>query len=47
MKPTGYTKRSLKVVQMQLPPHNEFWGYWGTCQDRFGVRWMFNVMKAQ
>jgi PhnB protein len=19
-----------------------FWGYWGTCCDRFGVRWMFN-----
>ena len=18
------------------------WGYWGTCLDRFGVRWMFN-----
>ncbi len=24
-------------------PHDEFWGYWGTCQDRFGIRWMFNV----
>ncbi len=20
-----------------------FWGYWGTCCDQFGVRWMFNV----
>ena len=21
-----------------------FWGdYWGTCLDRFGVRWMFDV----
>ena len=19
-----------------------FWGYWGTCLDRYGVRWMFN-----
>ncbi len=19
------------------------WGYWGTCLDRFGVRWMFTV----
>jgi len=28
-----------------VPPHDEFWGYWGTCKDRFGVRWMFNVMK--
>lgn len=24
-------------------PHDEFWGYWGTCKDRFGIRWMFNV----
>jgi PhnB protein len=28
-----------------VAPHDEFWGYWGTCQDRFGIRWMFNVMK--
>jgi len=28
-----------------VPPHDEFWGYWGTCKDRFGVRWMFNVMN--
>jgi PhnB protein len=28
-----------------VAPHDEFWGYWGTCKDRFGVRWMFNVMK--
>lgn len=27
-------------------PHDEFWGYWGTCQDRFGIRWMFNVSSA-
>ena len=21
-----------------------FWGsYWGTCLDRYGIRWMFNV----
>jgi PhnB protein len=26
-------------------PHDEFWGYWGTCKDRFGIRWMFNVSK--
>jgi PhnB protein len=24
-------------------PHDEFWGYWGTCKDKFGIRWMFNV----
>ncbi|MFI5163444.1 MAG: VOC family protein [Sphingobacteriales bacterium] len=28
-----------------VPPHDEFWGYWGTVKDRFGVRWMFNIMK--
>ena len=30
-----------------VAPHDEFWGYWGTCKDRFGVRWMFNVMNQQ
>ena len=28
-----------------VPPHEEFWGYWGTCKDRFGIRWMFNIIK--
>ncbi len=28
-----------------VTPHDEFWGYWGVCLDRFGVRWMFNVPK--
>jgi PhnB protein len=28
-----------------VAPHDEFWGYWGTCKDRFGIRWMFNVMS--
>ena len=28
-------------------PHDEFWGYWGTCKDKFGVRWMFNVANPQ
>jgi PhnB protein len=27
-----------------VAPHDEFWGYWGVCLDRFGIRWMFNVM---
>jgi PhnB protein len=27
----------------EVAPHDEFWGYWGTCKDRFGIRWMFNV----
>jgi PhnB protein len=26
-----------------VAPHDEFWGYWGTCKDRFGIRWMFNI----
>lgn len=29
-----------------VPPHDEFWGYWGTCKDLFGIRWMFNVMST-
>jgi PhnB protein len=28
-----------------VPPHNEFWGYWGMCKDRFGIRWMFNITR--
>jgi PhnB protein len=28
-----------------VTPHDEFWGYWGTCKDRFGIRWMFNIIK--
>lgn len=27
----------------RVDPHDEFWGYWGTCKDKFGIRWMFNV----
>lgn len=26
-----------------IPPHEEFWGYWGVCLDKFAIRWMFNV----
>ena len=26
-----------------VAPHDEFWGYWGTCKDRFSIRWMFNI----
>jgi len=25
------------------PMRKEFWGYWGCCLDRFGIRWMLNV----
>lgn len=24
------------------PLSDQFWGYWGACLDRFGIRWMFN-----
>jgi PhnB protein len=29
------------------PMRDEFWGYWGCCLDKFGVRWMFNFPKQQ
>ena len=29
------------------PMRDEFWGYWGCCKDRFGVRWMFNFPNQQ
>jgi PhnB protein len=29
----------------KVPMSDQFWGYWGCCLDKFGVRWMFNVMK--
>jgi len=29
------------------PMRDEFWGYWGCCQDKFGTRWMFNFLKQQ
>lgn len=27
------------------PMKDEFWGYWGCCLDKFGIRWMFNHIK--
>lgn len=27
------------------PMRDEFWGYWGCCKDKFGIRWMFNFDK--
>ncbi len=29
------------------PMRQEFWGYWGCCLDRFGVRWMFNFPNTR
>ena len=31
--------------KQDVPPHDEFWGYWGTCKDKFGIRLMFNISK--
>ncbi len=27
------------------PMTQQFWGYWGCCKDKYGVRWMFNFMN--
>lgn len=27
------------------PLSEQFWGLWGCCLDRYGIRWMFNVMN--
>ena len=27
------------------PMQDTPWGYWGTCLDRFGIRWMFNCAE--
>lgn len=27
------------------PMRQEFWGYWGCCLDKYGIRWMFNIMN--
>lgn len=29
------------------PMRQEFWGYWGCCLDKYGIRWMFNFMNPQ
>ncbi|HLY72048.1 MAG TPA: VOC family protein [Puia sp.] len=39
-----YNELSQGATQC-VAPHDEFWGYWGVCLDRFGIRWMFNVPK--
>jgi PhnB protein len=28
-----------------VAPHDEFWGYWGVCLDKYGIRWMFNIVN--
>jgi PhnB protein len=29
------------------PMSDQFWGYWGCCLDRFGIRWMFNCYEPK
>jgi len=29
------------------PMSQQFWGYWGCCLDKFGIRWMFNFTGQQ
>jgi PhnB protein len=29
------------------PLSDHFWGYWGCCLDRFGIRWMFNCTEPK
>ena len=30
----------------EMPPQEMFWGaYFGSCTDKFGVRWMFNCSQ--
>ena len=30
------------------PMADQFWGaYWGCCQDRYGIRWMFNYTERK
>lgn len=29
------------------PMRQEFWGYWGCCLDRYGIRWMFNYSEQK
>ncbi|HYK75986.1 MAG TPA: VOC family protein [Daejeonella sp.] len=28
------------------PMTEQFWGYWGCCLDKYGIRWMLNFSKA-
>lgn len=43
------TERLFKALSEEgseiAPLHDMFWGYWGTCLDKFGIRWMFNGPK--
>ena len=34
--------------QVEMPPNKTFWGaYFAMCQDKFGVRWMFNYSETK
>lgn len=40
-----YAKLSVGSTE-GVAPHQEPWGYWGVCLDKFGIRWMFNVQEV-
>ncbi len=40
-----YSQLSVGATE-NIAPHQEPWGYWGICLDRFGVRWMFHVPES-
>ena len=40
-----YAKLSVGSTE-GAAPHEEPWGYWGVCLDKFGIRWMFNVQEV-
>ncbi|HMS52047.1 MAG: VOC family protein [Chitinophagales bacterium] len=29
------------------PMSQQFWGYWGCCLDKFGIRWMLNYWQEE
>jgi len=43
---TEYLFNELSKGASDIAPlRDEFWGYWGCCLDRFGIRWMFNCAQ--
>ena len=43
---TDHLFNALSAGGSDINPMMEmFWGYWGTCLDKFNIRWMFNFQK--
>jgi PhnB protein len=32
---------------VEMPLQDMFWGYFGSCRDKFGVQWMFNCTEKK